>query len=279
MKQGTRQRPNVLVVLADQLRGCSVGYAGEEAVRTPNLDAFAAAGAACTNAVSLLPVCGPYRGSLLTGRTPTSTGLVLNDIPLATTETSIAHCFNAAGYDTAYIGKWHLDGPNRPAPVPPGPRRQGFGYWMAANFEHNYDRSWYTDNAGERKIWPGWDAEAQTTHAIDYLRGRESDNPVLPVPFLGAAAPPLPAGAATLPGHVRPGSDRGTAQLPRRAAPGPLGLLRADHVPRRPVPAAARRPRRHGHRLARPSSCSRPTTATCTAPTACTRSSGRGTRP
>ena len=54
MKQGTRQRPNVLVVLADQLRGCSVGYAGEEAVRTPNLDAFAAAGAACTNAV---PCC------------------------------------------------------------------------------------------------------------------------------------------------------------------------------------------------------------------------------
>ena len=44
MNQGRRQRPNVLFVLADQLRGCSVGYAGEEAVRTPNLDAFAAAG-------------------------------------------------------------------------------------------------------------------------------------------------------------------------------------------------------------------------------------------
>ena len=177
MNPGMRPRPNVLFVLADQLRGSSVGYAGEEAVRTPNLDAFAASGTVCTNAVSLLPVCGPYRGSLVTGRAPTSTGLVLNDIALDTTETSVAHCFNAAGYDTAYIGKWHLDGPNRPAPVPPGPRRQGFGYWMAANFEHNYDRSFYTDNAGERKTWPGWDAEAQTTHTIDYLRNRESDNP------------------------------------------------------------------------------------------------------
>ena len=178
MNRRKRQpRPNLLFVLADQLRGCSVGYAGEEAVRTPNLDAFAASGTVCANAISMLPVCGPYRGSLLTGRAPTSTGLVINDVALKTTETGIAHCFKAGGYDTAYIGKWHLDGPDRPAPVPPGPRRQGFEYWVAANFEHNYDRSFYTDNAGDLKIWPGWDAEAQTTHAIDYLQGRESDNP------------------------------------------------------------------------------------------------------
>lgn len=174
MKQS---KPNVLFVLADQLRGSSVGYAGEEAVRTPNIDTFAASGTVCTNAISMFPVCGPYRGSLITGRTPITTGLVINDIPLKTNEVSIAHCFKAAGYDTAYIGKWHLDGPNRPGPVPPGPRRQGFEYWMAANFEHNYNRSYYTDNDGELKIWPGWDAEAQTTHTIDYLRKHDSDNP------------------------------------------------------------------------------------------------------
>jgi len=132
----------LLFVFADQLRACSLGYAGEEPVRTPNLDAFAQTGTVYTNAVSMLPVCGPYRGSLITGRTPTSTGLVINDIPLKTSEVSIAHCFKAAGYDTAYIGKWHLDGPDRPAPVPPGPGRQGFDYWMGANFDHNYDRSY-----------------------------------------------------------------------------------------------------------------------------------------
>ena len=174
MKQ---RKPNVLFVLADQLRGCSVGYAGEEAVRTPNIDAFAESGTICTNAISMFPVCGPYRGSLITGRTPTTTGLVINDIPLKTNEVSIAHCFKASGYDTAYIGKWHLDGPNRPGPVPPGPRRQGFEYWMGANFEHNYNRSYYTDNDGLLQVWPGWDAEAQTTHTIDYLRKRDSENP------------------------------------------------------------------------------------------------------
>ena len=174
MKQS---KPNVLVILADQLRASSVGYAGEEPVKTPNIDAFANSGTIVHNAISMLPVCGPYRGSLITGRTPTSTGLVINDIPLKTNEVSIAHCFKAAGYDTAYIGKWHLDGPDRPAPVPPGPRRQGFEYWMGANFEHNYNRSFYTNNDGDMKIWPGWDAEAQTTHTIDYLRERESENP------------------------------------------------------------------------------------------------------
>ncbi len=171
------KKPNLLFVFADQLRAGSVGYALEEAVKTPNIDRFAEEGCVYTNAVSLLPVCGPYRGSLLTGRTPTSTGLVINDIPLRTTEVSIAHCFKAGGFDTAYIGKWHLDGPSRPAPVPPGPRRQGFEYWMGANFEHNYNRSYFTDNDGNLKIWDGWDAEAQTTHAIDYLKARESENP------------------------------------------------------------------------------------------------------
>ena len=169
--------PNLLFVFADQLRACSVGYAGQEAVKTPNLDAFATTGAIYVNAVSMLPVCGPYRGSLITGRTPTSTGLVINDIPLKTSEVSIAHCLKGAGYDTAYIGKCHLDGPGRPAPVLPGPRRQGFDYWMGANFEHNYDRSHFTDNEGKVKVWEGWDAEAQTSHAIDYLRNRDGNRP------------------------------------------------------------------------------------------------------
>ncbi len=173
----SRPKPNLLFIFADQLRASSVGYAGEEAVRTPNIDAFAESGTIYTNAVSMLPVCGPYRGSLITGRTPLSTGLVINDVALKTTETSIGHCFKQAGYDTAYIGKWHLDGPDRPALVPPGPRRQGFDYWMGANFEHNYDRSYYTDNAGDRQLWEGWDAVAQTDDTIRYLQNRDGDNP------------------------------------------------------------------------------------------------------
>lgn len=173
----THRKPNIIFVFADQLRGCSVGYAGQEPVLTPHIDSFAQDSAVFSNAVSMLPVCGPYRGSLLTGRTPLSTGLVLNDIVLKTSEISIADAFNAGGYRTAYIGKWHLDGPDRTAPVPPGPRRQGFDYWVGANFEHNYDRSRYTDNDGSVKTWESWDAEAQTSLALDYVRSHVDGDP------------------------------------------------------------------------------------------------------
>ena len=177
----TSKRPNVLLVLADQLRACSVGYAGEEPVLTPHLDRLAAESANCRIGVSPMPVCTPYRGALLTGRTPLSLGLVLNDIPLSTQEVSIAHAFGKGGYDTGYIGKWHLNGPDRPAWVPPGAARQGFDFWAGANFDHNYDHSvYFFGDSPEPRTWPGYDAESQTTMAIDYMRERAAgDKPFL----------------------------------------------------------------------------------------------------
>lgn len=170
-------KPNIIFVFADQLRACSMGYAGEEKVITPNFDKFAREASYFKTSVSTYPICTPYRGSLLTGRTPTSTGLVLNDVPLSTEEVSIAHACKAAGYQTAYIGKWHLDGPDRKAWIPPGPRRQGFDYWAAANFDHNYDHSIYYEDTEEPKVWRGYDAEDQTGRAIDYLQNRDPSKP------------------------------------------------------------------------------------------------------
>lgn len=167
----TPRRPNVLIVLADQLRACSVGYAGEEPVVTPHLDRLEAESANLVTAVSPTPVCTPYRGSLITGRTALSLGLVLNDIPLRTTEVSLAHAFAKEGYDTGYIGKWHLNGADRLAWIPPGAARQGFDFWAGANFDHNYDRSiYFAGDSPEPQTWKGYDAESQTTLAIDYMK-------------------------------------------------------------------------------------------------------------
>jgi arylsulfatase A-like enzyme len=164
--------PNLLFVFADQLRASSVGYAGEEQVRTPHLDAFAGEGVVFTNAISNHPVCTPYRASLLTGRYPLSTGIFMNDLLLPVTETSIAEVLKGRGYDTGYIGKWHLDGLDRRAFTPPGPRRQGFDHWEALNCSHKYMDTFYYKDTPERIPVGGYEPDVQTDLAIRFLEGR-----------------------------------------------------------------------------------------------------------
>ncbi|MEI8376884.1 MAG: sulfatase-like hydrolase/transferase, partial [Planctomycetota bacterium] len=73
-------KPNIVILLADQWRAMATGYAGDPNVKTPALDRFAAEGIWFRNAVSVCPVCTPYRAALMTGRWPTSTGMFLNDL-------------------------------------------------------------------------------------------------------------------------------------------------------------------------------------------------------
>ena len=128
--------PNILFVFADQLRGSSLGHVGQEPVLTPNLDAFASQGVRFTRAVANVPLCSPMRASLITGQYPLTHGVIANDIPLRTDTPSIAKSLRAIGYDTGYIGKWHIDLPDRTCFIPPGPRRQGFEFWASCQFSH-----------------------------------------------------------------------------------------------------------------------------------------------
>ena len=102
------KKPNLVYVFADQLRWASVGYNGDKLARTPNIDRLAAESADVVNAVSGHPVCAPYRATLLTGKYTTSTGMVINEIRMNTRHRTFAHVLNDAGYETSYIGKWHL---------------------------------------------------------------------------------------------------------------------------------------------------------------------------
>jgi hypothetical protein len=142
-EEDTSRRPNVVFLLADQWRASATGYAGDPNVKTPNLDKLAKESINFETAVSVCPLCTPYRASLLTGRFPTTTGMITCDIPLAGKELCMAEIFKTAGYETAYIGKWHLNGyGGRTAYIPPE-RRQGFDYWKATECDHNYLKSHY----------------------------------------------------------------------------------------------------------------------------------------
>jgi arylsulfatase A-like enzyme len=161
--------PNVVYVFADQWRADALGYAGDPNVKTPNLDRLARHAVRFTHAVSGCPVCCPYRATLMTGRRPLTHGVFLNDVQLPDDEVTIAELLAARGYKTAYIGKWHLDGHGRSAYIPPE-RRQGFQYFKALECTHNYNRSFYYEGDDPaKKLWEGYDAEAQTDDAIAYL--------------------------------------------------------------------------------------------------------------
>ncbi len=164
------KRPNIVYLFSDQWRTMDHGYMGNADVRTPNIDLLADQSVNFTNAVSGIPVCCPHRASLLTGQYPLSHGLFLNDLRLNTKATSFAQALGEAGYDTGYIGKWHIDGTGRSAYIPPE-RRQGFDYWKVLECTHNYNQSRYYDKTGqESKEWKGYDAYAQTRDAVAYIR-------------------------------------------------------------------------------------------------------------
>lgn len=173
------ERPNVIFVFGDQWRQQATGYAGNPNVKTPNLDALAKESINFNLAMSGCPVCSPYRASLMTGQRPLTHGVFVNDVYIQPRSTSIAEAFASAGYDTAYIGKWHIDGHGRSNYIPPE-RRLGFDYWKVLECTHNYNSSpYYAGESDEKLYWEGYDAIAQTQDAREYIRRHDGSKPFL----------------------------------------------------------------------------------------------------
>ncbi|MAF11082.1 hypothetical protein CMK11_11590 [Candidatus Poribacteria bacterium] len=174
-------RPNLLFVLADQLRLDACGYVGSPVGATPNIDRFAGESADFTNAVSGYPVCGPYRNSLFTGKYPSSTGMVINELRCMPDDGAISHVLTRAGYDTHYIGKWHLYGRDHTPEeqyCPPGPHRLGFdGYWASYNFHHRYYSAFYYEDTSERREVDGYEPDVHTDMLLERLTASDGDRP------------------------------------------------------------------------------------------------------
>ena len=101
-------RPNVLFIICDQMRADHLGFAGNDVVRTPNIDAIAASGTVFENAFVNNPVCMPNRATIMTGRMPSAHGVIFNDRSLDPNVTTFVGELRAAGWRTALIGKSHL---------------------------------------------------------------------------------------------------------------------------------------------------------------------------
>lgn len=183
----TRQRPNIIYIFADQWRRQAVGFMNEDPVYTPHMDRFSKEGLVFTQAVSCTPLCSPHRASLMTGKYALSTGVFTNcktglNMMLSPDEIGIGDVLKREGYRTGYIGKWHLDEPERnkaeqplsgaddwDAYTPPGPKRHGFDYWYSygASDEHLTPHYWM-DSPEKIKI-SEWSVEHETDKALSFI--------------------------------------------------------------------------------------------------------------
>lgn len=169
-------KPNIVFIFADQLRSHAVGCYGNHQVKTPNMDRLATEGVRFTNAISTHPVCGPYRGMLMTGNFPMKNGVLYTDHFLRNPEPYFAEVCKTAGYQTGYVGKWHIDGVGREAYIPPE-RRLGFDYWRTLECTHNYFNSkYYHQDETEPRVWPEYDAISQTESACEFIE-QQADDP------------------------------------------------------------------------------------------------------
>lgn len=128
------ERPNVVLVLADDLGWGELGCYGNPRAITPNLDRFAAEGLRLTDCHSASSVCSPSRSAILTGRMPYRNGVFTwipegSPIHLRADGRTLPALLRSAGYDTCHVGKWHLNGTFN-APGQPQPSDHGYDWWL-----------------------------------------------------------------------------------------------------------------------------------------------------
>lgn len=180
------KRPNIIVYLSDQQRHDTLGCYGQKLEVSPVLDALAKEGVLFETAFTPQPVCGPARACLQTGKYPNKTGCYVNEIGLRPDEPTIAKAISGAGYETAYVGKWHLasDFKNNIVmvrkPIPPE-RMGGYGDYVMVSealelTSHGYD-GYLFDKEGNQIDFVGYRTDCITDYAINFLQNRSKEKP------------------------------------------------------------------------------------------------------
>ena len=156
------RRPNIIVIVVDDLRWDEMGVSGHPFLETPNIDGLAREGAYFTNAFHSVPLCSPNRASILTGQYPSRHGIIDN-----VARNRMSHRLNtfpralqADGYETAYLGKWHMG--NDPTPRP------GFDYWVAIPGQGRTMDPELFEDGGIHEV-PGYITDVLTDRAVDFI--------------------------------------------------------------------------------------------------------------
>lgn len=190
-----QERPNIVLVMADDQGWGQVGYHGHPRLKTPNLDAMAEAGIRFNRFYAAGPVCSPTRASVLTGRTHNRTGVPTHGKRLCLQEKTLPRALKQAGYSTAHFGKWHLNGVRGPGiPVlrddKNHPGKYGFDHWLSVtNF---FDLDPLMGRNGQFEALKGDSSEIIVDEALKYVK-QQKGTPFFAVIRYGSPHNPMQA--------------------------------------------------------------------------------------
>lgn len=156
------QRPNVVFILVDDLRHDGMSCAGHPFARTPNIDRIATGGLRFSNAFAVSALCAPSRATFLTGQYGHTNGVRTNE------EEEFDHSLptfpgllRQNGYETAFIGKWHM----KPVATP----RPGFDFWLSFTGQGGYEDPKLNENGRDFEA-QGYMTDILTQYAVDFLK-------------------------------------------------------------------------------------------------------------
>ncbi|WDQ14764.1 sulfatase family protein [Rhodopirellula sp. P2] len=164
---------NVVFILTDDHRFDAMGCAGHPFLETPHLDSIAANGTHLKNAFVTTSLCSPSRASILTGLYTHKHRVIDNNRVVPEGTLFFPQYLQRAGYDTAFVGKWHMGGHHDDP-------RPGFDHWVSFRGQGNYlpPGPKYTLNVnGERVKQKGYITDELTDYAVDWLKERDDDKP------------------------------------------------------------------------------------------------------
>lgn len=164
------QRPNVLFVLCDDIRWNALGCMGHPHIKTPHIDSLAKQGVLFQNSFCTTSLCSPSRASILSGLYAHTHGVTNNFTEYPSDMASFPGQLKAAGYETAYLGKYHM-GEDNDEP------RAGFDYFVTHKGQGKYFDTEFNINGKERKVVPGYYTSVVTDMAEQWLTGRKGDKP------------------------------------------------------------------------------------------------------
>ncbi len=168
------KRYNIIFVLLDDQRFDAMGFLGpQEFIQTPNMDKIAASGAHFPNAYVTTALCSPSRASILTGQYAHRHKVVDNDSPVPPGLTFFPQYLQKAGYETAFIGKWHMGGESDDP-------RPGFDHWISFRGQGHYLPHRDGLNVNGKKVpQKGYITDELNSFALDWLEGRNAKKPFM----------------------------------------------------------------------------------------------------